>query len=364
MRRIDRFTLILTAILILGGLFIFLSASLGLLTRGDELLWKSAAIQVFLGALGGTIIMLLLSRLDYKKLKKYAPYLFGLGLITTALVFVPGVGATFGGATRWLLIGPLTLQPAELLKLATIIFLAMLFAQGARERKSSWWMFGTLVCVLAAASALLLLQPDTGTVLILAMAAYAMFYASGVSWKVVLVSILLPMLVLGSLAMMRPYIKERVLTYLNPAADPLGSGYQIQQSFIAIGSGGLWGRGFGQSVQKFNYLPEPTSDSIFAVYAEEFGFLGALLLIFAFLLFGIRGLQIARRAPDRFGGLLAIGVVILLVAQAFTNMGAMLGVLPLTGLPLTFVSHGGSALLFSLAGVGLLLSVSRYQKRT
>ena len=151
----------------------------------------------------------------------------------------------------------------------------------------------------------------------------------------------------------------RITTFINPAADPLGAGYQIQQSLIAIGSGGIFGRGFGQSIQKFNYLPEPIGDSIFAVYGEEFGFVGCVLLILLLCFFALRGLKIAARAPDVFGGLLVVGIVILIMTQSFLNIAAMLGVLPLSGLPLIFVSHGGTALFFALATVGIVLNVSR-----
>ena len=155
---------------------------------------------------------------------------------------------------------------------------------------------------------------------------------------------------------------DRILTFLNPSSDPLGNGYQIQQSLIAIGSGHIFGRGFGQSVQKFDYLPEPMGDSIFAVFAEEFGFMGALLLLSLFIFFAFRGLKIATHSPDQFGGLLVVGIVILIVSQSFINIGSLIGIFPLTGLPLLFISHGGTALFFALVGVGIVLNVSRYAK--
>ena len=155
---------------------------------------------------------------------------------------------------------------------------------------------------------------------------------------------------------------QRVTTFLNPAADPLGAGYQIQQSLIAIGSGEMFGRGFGQSIQKFSYLPEPIGDSIFAVAAEEFGFVGSVALVALFLLFTLRSLKIATRSPDMFGGLLATGIVILIVSGSFMNISSMLGVIPLSGLPLLFVSHGGSAMIFTLAQVGIIANVSKFRK--
>ncbi len=157
----------------------------------------------------------------------------------------------------------------------------------------------------------------------------------------------------------RPYIEGRILTFLDPSRDPQGSGYQIQQSQIAIGSGGFFGRGFGQSVQKFDYLPEPIGDSIFAVAGEEFGFIGCTLLILLYLFFTIRGLKIAAGISDLFGRLMAVGIVIMIVSQSFINIGAMLGVLPLTGIPLVFVSQGGTAILIVMAEIGVLLQLSK-----
>jgi cell division protein FtsW len=163
------------------------------------------------------------------------------------------------------------------------------------------------------------------------------------------------------LALSRPYLLERVTTFMDPLHDPSGSGYQIKQSLIAIGSGGWFGRGFGQSVQKFSYLPEPTGDSIFSVAAEEFGFAGSVALVGLFVFFALQGLKIASHAPDRFGGLTVIGVVILIITQTFVNIGSMVGLIPLTGEPLTFISHGGTSMLFALAGVGIVLNISRYK---
>jgi cell division protein FtsW len=166
---------------------------------------------------------------------------------------------------------------------------------------------------------------------------------------------------MASLVMYRPHLLDRVTTFMHPAEDPTGSGYQIRQSLIAVGSGGIAGRGYGQSVQKFSYLPEPIGDSIFSVAAEEFGFIGSVFILCLYVLFAVRSLIISARAPDRFGGLIIIGFVILLVVQSFMNVASMIGVMPLTGRPLVFMSHGGTSLLFALASVGIMLNVSRYQ---
>jgi cell division protein FtsW len=187
----------------------------------------------------------------------------------------------------------------------------------------------------------------------------AIYFLGGANLKHIGIVGVLGLLAVIALLLTRPYLLDRVTTFINPAEDALGSGYQIQQSLIAIGSGGLTGRGFGQSLQKFNYLPEPIGDSIFAVAAEEFGFLGSLVLILLFAALMFRGYQLSMRARDTFGGLLMLGLVILIVAQSFFNMAAMLGILPLSGLPLIFVSHGGTAMFFALFSVGIILNISK-----
>jgi len=206
-----------------------------------------------------------------------------------------------------------------------------------------------------------LLQPDTDTFLIMGVAGMAMFIVSGARWRDIAIITIGAVIMLAVIAMARPYIMDRITTFLDPDADPLGSGYQIQQSLIAVGSGGFSGRGFGQSIQKFEYLPEPIGDSIFAVYAEEFGFVGAFALIVSLLFLTMRGYRIAAQAKDIFGTLLVTGFMTLLVAQAFLNIGAMVALAPLSGLPLPFISHGGTALMSTLAALGIVLNVSKYR---
>jgi len=211
--------------------------------------------------------------------------------------------------------------------------------------------------------AILLKQPDTDTFLLMGTAGLAMFITAGGRWRDVGIMFLAGILLLAALALTRPYIMDRFTTFLDPSVDPQGKSYQIQQSLIAVGSGGFAGRGFGQSIQKFEYLPEPIGDSVFAVFAEEFGFLGSVLLIALFAFFTFRGYKIATHAADLFGMLLVVGFMTLIVIQAFLNIAAMLSLAPLMGLPLPFVSHGGTALLTTLTAVGIVLNVSKYQKK-
>jgi cell division protein FtsW len=193
-------------------------------------------------------------------------------------------------------------------------------------------------------------------------AAFAMFIAAGGRFRDFVVMTVLGVCLVMLLAYTRPYIKDRIMTFANPSLDPQGAGYQIKQSLIAVGSGGLIGRGFGQSIQKFEYLPEPIGDSIFAVYAEEFGFAGSVLLIIFFAAFALRGYRVATHAPDLFGMLIVVGITTLIIMQVVLNIASMLGLMPLSGLTLPFVSHGGTALLVTLGAIGIVLNVSKYQK--
>ena len=224
---------------------------------------------------------------------------------------------------------------------------------------------GTLpfVGIVAIVGVILLLQPDTDTFMLMAISAMAMFITAGGKWRDVFVMCIAGVLLIAFLAFTRPYIMDRLTTFVNPSFDPLGSSYQVQQSLIAIGSGGLTGRGFGQSIQKFEYLPEPISDSVFAVSAEEFGLMGTSFLVLLFAFFTFRGYKIATHAQDLFGMLLVVGFMTLIVTQAFLNIAAMLSLAPLMGLPLPFISHGGTALLSTLASVGIVLNISKYQRK-
>ncbi|MFM2423652.1 MAG: stage sporulation protein cell division protein FtsW [Candidatus Parcubacteria bacterium] len=359
---IDTILLALIVLLVLFGFLIFSSASLGLLAR-DGVSFSSVATSQFLfGIVGGSIALFFMSTLHYRHLRKYAFYIFLSTVVLTLMVFIPGLGVTHGGATRWINIGGFSLQPAELLKIGFVIYMAT-WLSGMKEYITNFTQ-GTLpfVGIIGAVGIVMLLQPDTDTFMVMATAGLAMFVTAGGRWRDVGFMFLAAIVLLAAIAIVRPYIMDRLTTFLNPEADPLGSGYQIQQSLIAVGSGGFSGRGFGQSIQKFEYLPEPIGDSIFAVYAEEFGFVGSVGLILLYLAFTFRGFKVAALAPDLFGTLVVVGFMTLIVCQAFLNIGAMLGVAPLSGLPLPFISHGGTALLTTLAMVGIVLNVSKYRQ--
>ena len=207
---------------------------------------------------------------------------------------------------------------------------------------------------------LLLLQPDHGTFLSIYASAVVMLIVAGIRWRDLAILVGISIVLLAIIIAFKPYVLDRLTTFINPENDPYGSSYQVRQALIAIGSGGVVGKGFGQSVQKFSYLPEPIGDSIFAVLSEEFGFVGSFAVIAAFFVFAARGLMMATRSKDSFARLAIIGLVIMIVSQSFINIGTMLGVFPLTGVPLAFISHGGTALMFTLFEVGLILQLSRY----
>lgn len=359
-KSVDRFFLLTTVVLVLFGFLIFSSASLGLLAREGVQFSNVAVSQFFFGVCGGGVALLLFAKIPYRSYRKASPYLFLASLVLTALVFIPGLGYEANGATRWLSIFGLSLQPAEVLKITFVMCLAWYFSVYHRRMGSLRYALGGLAIMLALSGAVLLFQPDTGTFLILGMTGVAMTLSAGIAFRHLAVLGAVLLLAVALLAVSRPYLLERVMTFVHPTEDVSGAGYQLKQSLIAIGSGGFAGRGYGQSVQKFSYLPEPIGDSIFSVAGEEFGFIGTVGILMLFFAFGLRGLYIGSRAPDRFGGLLVIGIVILILTQSFMNIGSMVGLFPLTGEPLPFISHGGTSLLIALTGVGMVLNVSRY----
>ncbi|MBU4480480.1 putative lipid II flippase FtsW [Patescibacteria group bacterium] len=350
-------------ILMFVGFFIFYSASLGLLVRDNIEMSSVMFNQIFLGLILGSVMMFVTSKINYLNYRKFAFYIFFFSLILTALVFVPGIGSEHGGAKRWLLLGGVSFQPAEFLKLGFVIYFATWLTSVKTKVKTL--KFGVLpMCIMLALSgAILLKQPDTGTFLVIFIVAMSMLFMARAKWRHILLVVLIATIGFMAMAYFRPYIKDRMMTFLHPSTvDTQGPGYQIKQSLIAIGSGQWFGRGFGKSIQKFNFLPEPIGDSIFAVTAEEWGFVGSVFLIALFLFFAYRGFNIASKSSHDFGRLLAIGIVILIISQSFINMASMLGVFPLTGMPLLFVSHGGTALMFTLLEVGIIFNISKYRK--
>ncbi len=353
----DRVLLGIVGILVLFGFFMLASAFL----EKAENFWNALLRQIIIGLAGGGMLLFVTSRIPYQFWKKISLPLFLLTFFLTILVFSP-IGIEHGGAKRWISLGIFTFQPSEFLKFGFLIYLSSWLA--SRKEEVSSFKFGLFpfLIMIAFIGVLLIMEPNMSTLLVIAFAALSLFYIAGGRFKQIAVMVLIGAVLLVAVVLVNPYLKERIWVFLNLTHDPQGISYQINQSKIAFGSGGLFGKGFGMSIQKFNYLPEPTGDSIFAVIGEEFGFLGTSGLIGLFLLFLYRGLLVASRAPDNFGRLLGSGIAILVISQSFMNMAAMIGVFPLTGLPLLFISQGGSALALTLAEVGVLLNISKYQQ--
>ncbi|MEI7777542.1 MAG: putative peptidoglycan glycosyltransferase FtsW [bacterium] len=358
-KKIDRPFLISVIILVVAGFFIFTSAALGLLARNGATFASVAFNQIFLGLFLGGIAFIITTKIDYRLWRKYSLPIYIFSIIACVLVFIPHIGFTSGGAKRWISIGPLSLQPAEIYKIGFIIYFAAWLT--AVKQGVATFRHGLLpLLILTGITAgLLLAQPDTDTFFIIIFAALSMYIVAGGRFRDLLIIAIIGVIGFGVLYETRPYIRARVETFLHPSNNALTSSYQAQQSQIAIGSGQFLGRGFGQSVQKFNFLPEPIGDSIFAVAAEEFGFVGSVTIILLYLFFSLRALKIAAGTPETFGRLIVVGIVILIISESFINIGAMLGILPLSGTPLLFISHGGTALFFSLAEVGMILNVSK-----
>lgn len=361
---VDRVFLIIVSILLVFGLVMFISASLGILAKNEAKFYGVLFNQIVLGFGGGILALIITSRIPYLLWRKYAFYIFICTMILMGLVFIPGLGFSHGGATRWVSLGIVSFQPAELLKIGFVIYLAGWLSWIKNRVKDYRFSVFPLIIMLAISAALLFSQPDTKSFILMLVAGGAMLFVSGIPLKYLVGVGALGGIALGLLLIFTPYLRDRVHTFFNPEFDPRGSSYQLQQSLLAIGSGGITGRGLGQSIQKFDYLPEPQGDSIFAVIGEEFGFIGNVFVILLYLAFCLRGFRIAYYAPDQFGRLLTIGIVILITFQSFLNIASIIGLFPLTGVPLVFISHGGTSLLFSLFAVGIVLNISKYQKLT
>jgi cell division protein FtsW len=361
-KKVDKIFLISFFSLLICGLIVFISASLGIYARDNAKFTSIVFNQMFFGLFLGLIACFITSKINYKFWQKYSFYIFILSLAATALVFIPGVGITHGGATRWIYIGNISFQPLEFLKIGFIIYFAA-WASGMKEKMQTMrWGLLPLIIILGIIGAILLSQPDTDSFVIISLVGMAMYLIGGGRWRYVFLIIIIGLIGLAGMFLMRPYLLDRFTTFLHPEQNALTSGYQIQQSLIAVGSGEIFGRGLGQSIQKFKFLPESVGDAIYPIAAEEFGFIGSVFIILLFIFFASRGLKLGILAPDIFSRLLVTGIVILITIQSLLNIAAMIGVIPLSGSPLIFFSQGGTALFFTLAEIGMIINVSKYKK--
>lgn len=361
--KIDKIFLGITITLVVIGFIAFTSASLGRLAQ-SEAKFYGVIISQFAGLIGGLIALYIGLKIPYKLFKKYSLILFIISIVLTALVLVPGIGQSHGGARRWIDIFGFSFQPVEFLKIGFIIYFAAWLSWAREKVRDPLFSILPLIVMLGIIATVLIKQPDTKSIVLITITALIMLFVSGVPIKYILGFLGLAVIAFVILISFKPYLKERVDTFFNPSENSRTSSYQLQQSLIAVGSGGIFGRGLGQSIQKFNYLPEPQGDSIFAVIGEELGFIGCSILICLYVAFALRGYRIAmRNAPDAFAKLLVTGLITIITAQSFMNIASIIGVFPLTGVPLVFISQGGTALLLSLGMVGIILNISRFQGR-
>ncbi len=353
------FVLFITTLILisLGLVMVFSSSAVTANMKYDDAFYffKKQLMWVVIGLIAMIVIM----KVNYFKLKSAAIPLMVFTLICLVLVITP-LGSSAKGATRWLGIGFLSFTPSELAKLTMVMFLAKTMEVNLDKMKS--FKSGVLpyLILLAIVGGLIVAQPDLGTAFAISATVFFMLIAAGAKASHLAFLALSGVGALASLIILAPYRMIRFIAFLNPWKYPSDEGFQTIQSLYALGSGGLFGMGLGRSRQKFFYLPEQHTDFIFAILGEELGFIGVFFVIILFLLFAWRGFKIAIKAPDTFGSLLATGITIMIVFQAAINIGVVSGALPVTGITLPFISYGGSSLLFTMAGVGLLLNISRY----
>ena len=357
----DYFIMAAVGVLVLMGLLAVYSSSfaLGLLEFGDA---NYFVVRQVMFAIGGATAMYLLMKSDYRRLRLVSPLLMLAAIVGLFAVLVPGIGVERNGADRWIYVGgPIPpLQPSEFAKLALVIYMAAWLAGRGDNIKTLWLGFFPCVLLVGFVAGLIMMEPDFGTTVVIVLTTMTMVFVAGASLKHLAAFGGMAGVVAAMLVLSGDYRADRIIAFRNPGSDPQGIGFHVRQLEIALGSGGWDGLGLGASRQKFFYVPGAHTDGIFAIIGEELGFIGCAVVIALFAVLLARGFRVVFRARDDFGSLLAVGIVSWIAYQALINVGGISRTLPLTGIPLPFVSYGGSALLSMLAGVGILLSVSRY----
>ena len=347
---------VLVMLMVLLGIVMVLSAASVQDLRIHGNAWyhqRRQLIWVMVGLAG----LVTTTRLDYRRLRPMAIWLLVASLILLVAVFIPGIGVRANGSSRWIRAGAATFQPSELAKLAVILYGSVLLSSHPVNDLRRTML--PLAVVLGGVGALIYAEPDLGTALILGAIAASLLFFAGLRWAVMGATGALGVATMGALTMTAGYRRERLLSVLDPWSDPLITGWQAIQAGVAMSNGGLWGLGLGASRAKWGFLPYAQTDFIFAIVAEELGFVAVAGVILVYLFIGLVGLNTALRAPDRFGQLLAAGITTWIMIQAYVNIGAVIGVLPITGVPLPFVSYGGSSMVLTLSAYGVLLNVAR-----
>ena len=310
----------------------------------------------------GIVLMIIVSKIDYRKYFKYSNKILLICIALLILVLIPGVGTVRNGSRSWFGIGSFGIQPSEFAKLGLIIFTSKYLSNNPNSMKD--FKKGVLPILLITLSifAIIMLQPDFGTGTILVMTIIGLLFIAGLDIKIFLKFGAVGILGVVGLIIIAPYRLKRILSFLDPWSDPLGSGFQIIQSLYSIGPGGLFGLGFGNSIQKHFYLPEPQTDFIFSIISEEFGFMGIVILSILFITIFYNCLKISMKCDDLFGKYLSFGITFGLIFQAVLNLSVVVGLIPVTGVTLPFLSYGGSSLLITMTSIGVILNISRYQK--
>jgi cell division protein FtsW len=351
----------LTATLDLIGLVMVLSASSVEALSQHLSSWyyfERQAMWVSLGALALAVTM----RVDYHRWRRYAAPAMAVSMALLLAVLVPHVGVNVGGSSRWLGFGQFRIQPSELVKLTFVVYLADVLSRRKERTGEVRSVLGAVGMVFGPAALLIFIQPDMGTTLVLTALAFGVLWASGLPGKTLAKMAAMGVGLAFLAGMAEPYRKARLLSFLHPWADRATSGYQVVQSMVGFASGGLFGVGLGASKAKWGFLPNAYTDFIFSVIGEELGLIGAALVVGLFAGFAIIGLRCSRRAPDSFGSLVAVGIIVWITAQAVLNIGAVIGLLPVTGVPLPLVSFGGSSLVILMAAIGILLNIASQER--
>jgi len=354
--RINLFTVSIVLVCV-GIIMIYSSSSIYAWEKYGDSFYFLKRHLIFLGL--GLLFTFLAMIVDYRLLRKHARLMLWIAFVLLVLVLIPGFGREVSGARRWFRFKFISFQPSEFANLALIIYIADFICRKGEQIKTLLKGFVPPICVLGAVCLLILLQPDLGTTISLACVILLMLYIGGVRLRYILSLVLCSLPMVYVLVFSVPYRRARILAFLNPWLDPKGGGFQIIQSQIAIGSGGLFGVGLGHSQQKLFYLPAAHTDFIFSIIAEELGLVGSLGIILLFLIFIRQGLKIIKNAQDKFGYFLAQGLVLMISLKAIVNIGVSCGVFPTKGLPLPFVSYGGSSLIFDMVSLGILINIAR-----
>jgi len=355
-------TLLVLALVGVGLVLIYSTGWIAVLKRTSGTSdTNSFFITQSVGMLLGIIGWFAASKIDYHFWQKHATPIFIATIVLMFLVLVPGLSISSGGASRWVKLAFFSFQPVEFFKIGAVIFMAAWLTKNKKNlSKPIEGLLPFLIIIFVIAFLAVLIQKDMGSAMVIISTMLVMYFVSGVQWWSAAIATLVLGGGAGLLAILAPYRIARLTTFFNHSEDASGAGYHINQALIAIGSGGIFGRGLGKSLQAYGYLPEATNDSIFAIIGEEFGLVGTTLLITAFALLFWRGVRIARTAPDNFGRLLASGIIFWITFQALINISAMLNLIPLTGITLPFISYGGTSILALLTAVGILQNISKY----